>query len=168
MGWNSGYVFWSIAGFVYGSWSGCLFLWVYRYKKTIGFWPIRSRVPSQLFYKSCLILRTKFLDCQTNKTVNIWHIWKLFVVMATNHSMDQDTRASHSKAQEAQAFWSIFPKYFFADFWNVMEDILLNRKPLKNVILQRKKNKTKQNKKKRDQKKTTKLICCGNARLDLW
>ena len=46
--------------------------------------------------------------------------------MATNHSMDQDTRASHSKAQEAQAFWSICPKYFFADFWNVMEDILLN------------------------------------------
>ena len=86
--------------------------------------------------------------------------------MATNHSMDQDTRASHSKAQEAQAFWSICPKYFFADFWNVMEDILLNRKPLKNVILQRK---TKQNRtKKRDEKKTAKLICCGNARLDLW
>ena len=85
--------------------------------------------------------------------------------MATNHSIDQDTRASHSKAQEAQAFWSICPKYFFADFWNVMEDILLNRKPLKNVILQRKK---KQNKKKRDEKKTAKLICCRNARLDLW
>ena len=69
--------------------------------------------------------------------------------MATNHSMDQDTRASHSKAQEAQAFWSICPKYFFADFWNVMEDILLNRKPLKNVLLQRKKkqNKTEQKKK---------------------
>ena len=84
--------------------------------------------------------------------------------MATNHSMDQDTRASHSKAQEAQAFWSICPKYFFGDFWNVMEDILLNRKPLKNVILQRK---TKQNRtKKRDGKKTAKLICCGNARLD--
>ena len=88
--------------------------------------------------------------------------------MATNHSMDQHTRASHSKAQEAQAFWSICPKYFFADFWNVTEDILLNRKPLKNVIFQRKKNKTKQNKKKRDEKKTAKLICCGNARLDLW
>ena len=86
--------------------------------------------------------------------------------MATNHSMDQDTRASHSKAQEAQAFWSICPKYFFADFWNVIQDILLNRKPLKNVILQRK---TKQNRtKKRDEKKTAKLICCGNARLDLW
>ena len=85
--------------------------------------------------------------------------------MATNHSMDQDPRASHSKAQKAQAFWSICPKYFFADFWNVMEDILLNRKPLKNVILQRK---TKQNKKKRDEQKKAKLICCGNARLDLW
>ena len=84
--------------------------------------------------------------------------------MAANHSMDQDTRASHSKAQEAQAFWSICPKYFFADFWNVMEDILLNRKPLFC------KEKTKQNKreqKKRDEKKTAKLICCGNARLDL-
>ena len=69
--------------------------------------------------------------------------------MATNHSMDQDTRASHSKAQEAQDFLSICPKYFFADFWNVMEDILLNRRPLKNVILQRKKkqNKTEQKKK---------------------
>ena len=88
--------------------------------------------------------------------------------MATNHSMDQDTRASHSKAQEAQDFWSISPKYFFADFWNVMGDNLLNRKPLKNVILQRKKNKTKQTKK-RDEKKTAKLICCGNARLeDFW
>ena len=86
--------------------------------------------------------------------------------MATNHSMDHDTRASHSKAQEAQPFRSICPKYFFADFWDVMEDILLNRKPLKNVILQRK---TKQNRtKKRDEKKTAKLICCGNARLDLW
>ena len=63
--------------------------------------------------------------------------------MATNHSMDEDTRASHNKAQEAQAFWSISPKYFFADFWDVMEDILLNRKPLKNVILQRKKQKPK-------------------------
>ena len=68
--------------------------------------------------------------------------------MATNHSMDQDARASHSKAQEAQAFWSICPKYFFAHFWNVMGDILLNRKPLKNVILQRKK-KTKQNRTKK-------------------
>ena len=68
--------------------------------------------------------------------------------MATNHSMDQDTRASHSKAQEAQPFWSICPKYFFADFWDVMEDVLVNRKPLKNVILQRKKqqNKTEQKK----------------------
>jgi len=44
-----------------------------------------------------------------------------------------------------------------------MEDILLNRKPLKNVILQRKQNKTKQNKKERDEKKKAKLICCGNS-----
>ena len=63
--------------------------------------------------------------------------------MATNRSMDQDTRVSHSKAQEAQAFWSICPKYFFADFWNVMEDILLNRKPLKTLFC-KEKNKTKQ------------------------
>ena len=27
--------------------------------------------------------------------------------MATNHSMDQDTRGSHSKAQEAQALFSL-------------------------------------------------------------
>ena len=57
--------------------------------------------------------------------------------MATNHSMDQDTRGSHSKAQEAQEFWSICPKYFLQT--GGLEDILLNRKPLKNVILQRKK-----------------------------
>ena len=68
--------------------------------------------------------------------------------MATNHSMHQDTRASHSKAQEAQAFWSICPKYFFADFWNVMEDILLNRKPL--FCKEKKKQKQKRTKKKRD------------------
>ena len=73
--------------------------------------------------------------------------------MATNHSMDQDTRASHSKAQEAQAFWSICPKYFFADFWNVMEDILLNWKPLKNVILQRKTKQKKTKKKGMKRKK---------------
>ena len=71
--------------------------------------------------------------------------------MATNHSMDQDTRASHSKAQEAQDFWSICPQHFFADFWNVMEDILLNRKPLKNVILQRKKTKQKKGMKRNSQ-----------------
>ena len=59
--------------------------------------------------------------------------------MATNHSMDQDTRASHSKAQEAQDFLSICPKYFFADFWNVMEDILLNRKPFKKRYFAKKK-----------------------------
>ena len=73
--------------------------------------------------------------------------------MATNHSMDQDTRASHSKAQEAQAFLSICPKYFFADFWNVMEDILLNWKPLKNVILQRKTKQKKTKKKGMKRKK---------------
>ena len=73
--------------------------------------------------------------------------------MVTNHSMDQDTRASHSKAQEAQAFWSICPKYFFADFWNVMEDILLNWKPLKNVILQRKTKQKKTKKKGMKRKK---------------
>ena len=27
--------------------------------------------------------------------------------MATNHNMDQDTRASHSEAQEAQAIWKL-------------------------------------------------------------
>ena len=49
---------------------------------------------------------------------------------------------------------------FLKNFWNVMEDIVLNRKPLENVILQRK---TKQNKKERDEKKKAKLICCGNS-----
>ena len=38
-----------------------------------------------------------------------------------------------------------------------MKDILLNRKLLKNVILQRKK----QNKKERDEKKKARLICCA-------
>ena len=27
--------------------------------------------------------------------------------MATNHSMNQDARGSHSKAQEAQALWKL-------------------------------------------------------------
>ena len=45
---------------------------------------------------------------------------------------------SETQRSYETSFLSICPKYFFADFWNVMEDILLNRKPLKNVILQRK------------------------------
>ena len=43
-----------------------------------------------------------------------------------------------------------------------MEDILLNKNTIKNVILQEKENKTKQTKK-RDKKKNAKLICCGNS-----
>ena len=34
--------------------------------------------------------------------------------MATNYRMDQDTRGSHSKAQEAQAFFVNFSKVFFS------------------------------------------------------
>ena len=86
----------------------------------------------------------KLLDCQTNKTVNIWYIWKLFVVMATNHSMDQDTRVSHSKAQEAQAFWSICPKLqTFGMLWRT-SCWTENR-----YFAKKKQNKTKENKKKR-------------------
>ena len=69
--------------------------------------------------------------------------------MATNHSMDQDTRVSHSKAQEAQAFWSICPNYFFCRLLECYGGHLAEPKTVKNVILQRKnKNKTKENKKK--------------------
>ena len=39
-------------------------------------------------------------------------------------------------------------KTFFAEFWNVTEDILLNKNSVKNVILQEKENKTKQTNKK--------------------
>ena len=53
-------------------------------------------------------------------------------------------------------------KAFFAEFWNVMEDILLNKNTIKNVILQEKENKTKQTKK-RHEKKKAKYICCGNS-----
>ena len=38
-------------------------------------------------------------------------------------------------------------KAFFAEFWNVMEDILLNKNTIKNAILQEKENNTKKNKK---------------------
>ena len=47
----------------------------------LDFIMIKKCCGNELFYKSWWILRIKFLDCQTNKTVNIWNIWKLFVVM---------------------------------------------------------------------------------------
>ena len=46
------------------------------------------------------------------------------------------------------SFLSICPKHFFAEFWNVIEDILLNKNTVKSVILQEKENKTKQKTKK--------------------
>ena len=67
--------------------------------------------------------------------------------MATNHSMDQDTRASHSKAQEAQAFWSICPKYFFCRLLECYGGHLAEPKTVKKRYFT-KKNKIKQNKKK--------------------
>ena len=83
----------------------------------LDFIMIKKCCGNELFYKSWWILRIKFLDCQTNKTVNIWNIWKLFVVMATTHSMDQDTRANHSKAQEVQALRN------FVCIWILQENV---------------------------------------------
>ena len=85
--------------------------------------------------------------------------------MATNHSMDQDTRASHSKAQDTQAFWS---KVFLCRLLECYRGHLAEPKTVKKRYFAKKK-KTKQHRtKKGDEKKTAKLICCGNARLDLW
>lgn len=82
------------------------------------------------------ILWIKFLDCLANKTVNIWNIKKMFIVIATNHSMNQDTRASHRititetgspSSMEARLKWNfiretmitneIVSKFPFLNFW---------------------------------------------------
>ena len=79
--------------------------------------------------------------------------------------MDQDTRASHSKAPVNLS------KVFFCRLLQCYGGHLAELKTVKKRYFAKKKtkqNKTKQNKKKRDEKKTAKLICCGNARLDLW
>ena len=58
-------------------------------------------------------------------------------------------------------------KVVYAEFWNVMEDILLNKNTVKNVILQEKEGKTK-TKKRHEKKSLVDLLWQFNAWLDLW
>ena len=71
--------------------------------------------------------------------------------MATNQSMDQDTRVSHSKAQEAQAFWSICPKYFFCRLLECYGGHLAEPKTVKKRYFAKKKKQNKREQKKNSQ-----------------